>query len=207
MHTSAAAWAHVTLYYASFFAASALLGIFGCYVGYKSVVEVSKVLPGSQEIAFDPDVMNKLSVPKKAGPHEQFWFVFYACSPSLIPLVIDRTLITALHPIQGNKTWQIDARNKINYDSYRSIDMMLKFQANFDPANFPSCLNGELPTQLWAANRMTGLVFDFAKQVNLSTDALRSFAGARSRGDKIDQLILRQGLPNVVSTIDWTKFL
>src|SRR2546428_12425750 len=33
MHVSAAAWAHVTLYYSSFFAASAILQMFGCYVG------------------------------------------------------------------------------------------------------------------------------------------------------------------------------
>src|SRR5207247_6933084 len=206
MHTSAAPWALVTLYYASFFAASALLGIFGCHVGGTFIVDVSKSSPGSQELLISSQAMKTLGISRK-GSHERFWHIFYECSPSVDAFVTNSSLTTALHLVQQNKTWQIQARNRINYDPYRSFDLMLGFQTTFNSSHFPSCLQGELQTQLWVAVNMSKLAFDFANRMKLSTDALNNLAVPGTRGDKIDHLVLQSSLPSVSRTVDWKKFL
>ena len=54
----AAPWAHVTLYYSSFFAANAILGMFGGYVkteGKRTVIDVLTQMPDSQEFLITRD--------------------------------------------------------------------------------------------------------------------------------------------------------
>src|SRR3989442_1380126 len=50
MMPGAASWAHVTLYYSSFFSARVLIGLFGGLIGRDLVVEVQKSQPGTQEL-------------------------------------------------------------------------------------------------------------------------------------------------------------
>src|SRR5664279_1872798 len=45
-----APWAHVTLYYASFFGANAILGMFGGWLDHERMVEVSNGTPNSQAL-------------------------------------------------------------------------------------------------------------------------------------------------------------
>src|SRR5262249_41935775 len=47
MLVSSCGWAHVTLYYGSFFAASALLGLFGGFVDGPTVIDVVTNAPGT----------------------------------------------------------------------------------------------------------------------------------------------------------------
>ncbi len=206
MHTSAASWAHITLYYSSFFAASALLELFGCYVGEKFVIEATKLSPGSQELVLNWQALARLGV-HRSGPHVQFWRVFYECSPSFGPFVNDSELKTALDPIQGNERWQIDTRNKVNYDTYKSIDVMSRLQASFDLNQFPRCLQGELSTQHSTSHAMLRLAFSFAKQFGLSTDALGLLTPSGSRSHKVQELILGAAVPDMTGTITWKHIL
>src|SRR5439155_7799434 len=72
-----APWAHVTLYYSSFFAANAILGMFGGFVkseGKRTVVDVVTQGVGAQEFA----ITRKVPVPLPAtGSHGVFWAYFY----------------------------------------------------------------------------------------------------------------------------------
>ncbi|HZY93752.1 MAG TPA: hypothetical protein VFE98_02695 [Candidatus Bathyarchaeia archaeon] len=207
LHTSAAPWAHVTLYYASFFAASALLGIFGCYVGDYFVVEVSRSSPGSQEMTFNKQVMSNLGIQKR-GTHVKFWYVFYEAAPSLVPWITDVRQKTALDPVGGSYTWQIDTRNRVNYDTYRSVDMMKQFQRTFNPSQFPTCVQGDLATQLWSVDNISRVAFGFARQFNLVTDALIPLNSAgTSRANKVQELILGQALPSVSANVAWNDYV
>ena len=50
MVPSSSHWAHVTLYYGSWFAAHSLLGMFGCQVLSNHVIEVAQSSPGDQRL-------------------------------------------------------------------------------------------------------------------------------------------------------------
>src|SRR5436309_388275 len=107
MHTSAVAWAHVTLYYASFFAASALLEMFGCYANESNfIVEVATGSPGSQRFDLNTHVMKDLGIEYR-GAHEKFWYIFYDGSSHIYPWVTDSTLREVLKPGSVGETWQI----------------------------------------------------------------------------------------------------
>jgi hypothetical protein len=74
---ASAPWAHVTLYYASFFAANGILGMFGGWIGHTQdgirVVDVEHGLPGAQELR----IHRRLSSPNGAvGNHRAFWDFF-----------------------------------------------------------------------------------------------------------------------------------
>jgi hypothetical protein len=200
MMSSAAPWAHVTLYYASFFAASGLLEMFGCYVANKFIVEVANPNPFSQELRTNASIMAAM---RRIGPHESFWTLFYQCSPTLRPWVTDPKLRTALDPVNGDDTWQIDARNRVNYDTYWSLDAMSSFQQNFVVGSFPTCLQGDLSTQRSRTDLMIELAYSFVNQFGLSTDALSVLTPAGTRGQKVQQLILNGVPPNLSSTLNW----
>lgn len=72
-----APWAQVTLYYSAFFAANAILGMFGGWLGrWKTdiLVDVESGVPGSQELK----IHRKFASPNGAkGPHRIFWDVYY----------------------------------------------------------------------------------------------------------------------------------
>ena len=77
MIPSSSHWAHVTLYYGSWFAAHAILGMFGCQVLHNHVVEVEQSTPGSQRLnrIRIGTGQNQFSL-KEKGSHRQFWEVF-----------------------------------------------------------------------------------------------------------------------------------
>src|SRR5437867_6552917 len=80
---SNAPWAHVTLYYSSFFAANAILGMFGGFVkseGKRTVVDVVTQGTGAQTFL----ITRKAPVPLPAtGSHGVFWAYFYNAAPHI----------------------------------------------------------------------------------------------------------------------------
>ncbi len=99
---SAAPWAHVTLYYSSFFAASSLVGMFGGWLDTPNrIVEVKTNTPGTQELVLRK---NPVSPNTYRGSHRQFWDFFYvACAP-LLPWT-DSAHHLALTPVSSDITW------------------------------------------------------------------------------------------------------
>ncbi len=207
MTTSAAAWAHVTLYYASFFAASALLEMFGCYANErKFIVEVAAGSTGSQGLLLNSQVMSQQGL-ENMGSHERFWNIFYLCSPQIYPWVRDQKQKQVLDPNLTGVTWQINTRNRVNYDSHQSLALMESFDRTFDANRFPGCLQGDLATQLTIVDSMTRVAFSFARSFNLLTDALRGLPSAgASRGSKIRDLIITKSMPTLWSKILWDDF-
>src|SRR6476646_2130335 len=53
---SNAPWAHVTLYYASFFGANAILGMFGGWMHYERLVDVEQGIPNTQILRISKSV-------------------------------------------------------------------------------------------------------------------------------------------------------
>jgi hypothetical protein len=208
MYTSAVAWAHVTLYYASFFAASALLEMFGCYANEnKFIVEVAAGLTGSQRLELNTHIMTDLGIQDR-GAHEKFWYIFYDGSSHIYPWVANPILKEVLRPGSVGETWQIETRNKVNYDTQSSITTCERFQRNFDPNQFPGCIQGELSDQLSTVDNMTRLAFSYARRFRLNTDALSALTSTgASRGHKIEQLILNERTPDLSGKISWTDFL
>src|SRR5436853_6669677 len=68
MIPGASSWSFVTLYYSSFYAARAVLGMFGGLVGRKVIVEVSAGKPGQQELV----IKSKKKETTYTASHEQF---------------------------------------------------------------------------------------------------------------------------------------
>lgn len=71
---SNAPWAHVTLYYSSFFAANAILGMFGVWTNGRYLVDVEQGTPNSQALR----ITRKPQSPNREnGSHRKFWDFFY----------------------------------------------------------------------------------------------------------------------------------
>src|SRR5579864_6768929 len=71
---SNAAWAHVTLYYSSFFGANAILGMFGAWVHYERLVDVDLGTPTNQILRVSKPVHSPSGY---KGSHRVFWDLFY----------------------------------------------------------------------------------------------------------------------------------
>jgi hypothetical protein len=162
MLPSSAYWAHVTLYYASWYAAHALLSIFGVWLGLKRYVEVVHDSPGSQAL--------KVVSHSLRGSHRSFWSSFY---DSVRPLkaIVDVQLLPALEPVSNNPMWQIDTRNRINYHVAGVQLVRASFLRSFDPASFPGSLSGDLATQYEITRCMVAATAEFFLDLSVSTDA------------------------------------
>jgi len=200
MMPGAANWAHVTLYYSSYFAARALMGMFGGWIGTKVVVEVTTSQPGGQELVVTRPQTNY------NPPHEKFWDLFYGAVESLVPWV-DGKLRFAIDPIGGNVTWQTQNRNEINYDSFAACQLASLFQATFKPTRFPASLPGVLSTQFSVAEGLLLIVCRFVRQFGLATDALDALLPAGARSGKINRLVFRDRPARVVQMTRARSFL
>jgi hypothetical protein len=202
MVSSAASWAHVTIYYGSFFAASALLRMFGACVGdFGTLVEVSASSPGTQQLS----VRRKVPSTHK-GSHERFWDLFYSAASSLIPWV-DPALRLGIIPVSSNPIWQIQTRNKINYDTYEAFQLMNSFHAGFSKRQFRKTLPGVLNTQFAVFEAKLLITCDFVKQFGLITDALDSLGPIAVRKAKVQSLVLKQSTPRLSRNIKRTRIL
>jgi hypothetical protein len=168
---AAAPWGQVTLYYSAFFAANAILGMFGGWAGHlpdgRRFVEVVRGSPGSQELR----IHRKLTFATGArGSHTQFWEFFYNATASIAPWA-PKALSSALLPVNGNPDWQIVERNRINYDMFHAWSASKSFYRTFKPSRLKS-LTGALGQQLDATERLVELALHFAKATSLSRVAL-----------------------------------
>ena len=199
MIPSSSPWAHVTLYYGSWYASRALLGMFGCTVfSSPNVVDVSKGSPGQQELR-----LRKIG--KKpgqqyttfTGSHRIFWDIFYIAAQALIPMV-DPRFAAVLSPIGGDPVWQIQHRNEVNYDSLIGFRLAEDFDRSFSKQGFPGCLPGVLSTQFRILETLLELVYSYANQVGLSTDALDGLGRPAPLRDKVRHLIYTDKPPGLV---------
>jgi hypothetical protein len=166
MMAASAGWAQVTLYYGSWYAAHAILGMFGSAVlRGKTVVQVATNAPGSQALR----IGNETST--YGGSHQRFWDLFYrAVAP--LRVRVAPALAFALTPVSSDPAWQIDRRNTLNYDTGRLLSLAGKFNSSFDKDSFPTCLPGTLGTQFRVTEGLVEVGFSLASTVGLRTAAL-----------------------------------
>jgi hypothetical protein len=168
---ASAPWAQVTLYYSSFFAANAILGMFGGWIGQARngmrVVDVEHAIPGTQELR----IHRKLSSPNgAAGSHRAFWDFFYDAVASIAAWA-PNLLASALSPVNGDFAWQISERNDVNYDMFNAWAAAKLFHGTFRSSRLTS-LSGPLQLQFEASERLIKLALQFATDVGLATRAL-----------------------------------
>lgn len=198
MISSSSPWAHITLYYGSWYASRALLGMFGCQIfSPYLVVDVHKGTPGNLELRVRKIGKNlgQMSTTYR-GTHRIYWDLFYRAA---LPLktIIKPHLATVLSPISGDPVWQIQNRNEINYNSYISIQMARNFEQSFTKSSFPACLPGAMGTQYRILESLLELVFTYADDFHLGTDALKNFSSTSLR-KKIRSLVYNVKAPSLV---------
>lgn len=199
MLPSSSAWAHVTLYYGSWYASRALLGMFGCTVFFgKYVVDVEEGSPGQQELRHRKIGPRAGQQPTTyIGTHRVFWDLFYTAVQSLAPMVNSR-FAAVLSPVSGDRTWQIQRRNEVNYDSYVACRLAKDFGRSFSGQGFPGCLPGVLSTQFRVLETLLELVYSYADQFGLATDALDSLGHGACLREKVRRLVYADQPPGLV---------
>lgn len=183
-----AAWAYVTLYYGAFFAAQALLGVFGVWiVDQKKMLSVQLGTPGQQEFA----VSRFRSPSGSTGSHALFWELYYGELSALVPYLnpIERFAVV---PPGASFDWQCQERNRVNYDSFEAVDFASDFGNSFSRAGFPSSLPGVLNTQYRFIETALALVSRFLTEFGLETDALDSICSISSRIGRVRELVIQR---------------
>ncbi len=175
-------WAQVTLYYASFFAANALLGMFGVWIGQSQLIDVECGVPNQQVLKVRRNV--RRGPTGLSGSHRLFWDFFYEACSSLSPWVPNR-MRGVMTPVNNDRTWQIKERNAVNYDTSRAHEAALRFQQSFQPKKKRprTTLTGAIRQQLEVTEQMLKLAFHFANKFQVQSFALDGFGvpGHRSR--------------------------
>lgn len=199
MIPAASSWAQVTLYYSSFFAARALLGMFGCWISNSGNLAVDAKLsaPGFQELEVH---RGKLSTYN--GSHVRFWDLFYATVHSLSPW-LDSSLKISLEPVGGQVDWLCRSRNEVNYNSFEACHLSASFQSSFNASRFPESLPGSLNTQFVIAEGLVSIASKYAAEFGLATDALNALQPKNSRKAKLRQLIFRVRPPRLQRKAKW----
>ena len=197
-------WAHVTLYYSSFFAANAILGMFGGWVGSVSrttVVDVVTQAAGSQEFL----ITRNATAPGPAqGSHRAFWAFFYDAAPHILPWA-PATLTSALAaPVSIE--WQTNTRNEVNYDTFAAYEASHHFKTSFNAATFPASLTGNLGQQLETTEKMLELGLTFARDLSLESFGLNGLSSSRGR-KKSQRRLARMTSPRVLSHSAFTRLL
>lgn len=196
---SSAPWAQVTAYYGTWYATRALLGMFGCTIFKKYVVDVSRSVPSHQQlrvrrIGGSPGQQSSTY----SGSHRIYWDLFYQAVVTLPPYV-PAHLAPALTPIAGDPVWPIDRRNSVNYDTLAAIRLAKDFERTFVASGFPSALPGSLGTQYALLDAMLELAMRFAKQFNLGTDALAGLGPNGNLVAKLRALVYGSRAPSLIT--------
>lgn len=189
MMSSSSPWAHVTLYYGSWQAAHALLALFGGSIINNNVIDVGRGQPGNQIlrvrlIGKNPWQENTTY----RGSHQIFWDLFYGAFQP-IKATFPASFQLALSPVSGNRVWQIQKRNEINYDSLSSIQLAQEFDRLFVCNTFPNCLPGDMIIQYKLFELLLEMSFYYAKLFGVSTDALNNFKTPLPLRRKITKII------------------
>ena len=197
MLSSSSHWAFVTIYYGSWYAAQAILGLYGGRVFKKDVIDVGVGTPGNQRLdrrRIGNGVGEEPTL--TTGSHRNFWKIYYNSVTSLVP-TIPVELTMAVSPVSANEFWQIEARNEINYETFSAIDLNNDFQAAFSATSFPASLPGPLSTQYQVAEAMIEYAFGVASSLHVATDALALY-GTSGLKSKIRQHIYSAKAPALV---------
>jgi hypothetical protein len=174
---SNAPWAQVTLYYSSFFAANAILGMFGVWVHFERLVDVDNGVATNQVLR----ITKRAASPSGyKGSHQVFWDFFYEGCNSISPWVPNQLQSVAV-PINNDRIWQITSRNDVNYDMFSAFDGALRLNSSFNPKKLRS-LGGPLRQQMDVTEGMLKLALYFAKAFGVSSFAYEGLGtGARSK--------------------------
>ena len=199
---SSAFWAHVSLYYSSWFAANAILGMFGCWVlgprkQFRIVIEAAVHAPGHQQFNVEKNYSTQYS-----GSHQMFWDAYYRAMTHVV-LWTNPSLHLAVTPINNSNIWPIQRRNNINYRTPVAFDLMDHYTANFKQNDFPNSLHGEIVTQFELTKTLLILASERAVEFKLKTDVFQNFS---SRSDAIKRLIYRARPANLASHADENRF-
>ena len=198
MIPSSSHWAHVTLYYGAWFAARALLGLFGCAVFKDHVIDVMRSSPKSQELRIQRIGKGQSHYYiQQNGSHQRFWEIFYRTVPSIKPFV-DVEFRPTLAPVSSNNVWLIEQRNSVNYDTVESVSSASSLGMNFSGHNFPGCLQGALSTQYRVCEGILAASCSFATDFNLATDALNVLSASSSFRQRVQSLVYEPAVPDLV---------
>ena len=191
-------WAHVTLYYGTWFAAKALLSMFGCQVLGKHIIEAGRSAPGSQSLVRRP-IGNGQGQQyfSRSGSHQRFWEAFYSTVPSITHFA-DAKYASLLSPVSQNEMWLIEQRNRINYKVADSFKLRDAFASTLLIDPFPNNLPKELNTQYQVCEGLLMISYSFAVQFGLATDSLNSLGQQLTFKDKVRQHIYDATIPNLV---------
>jgi len=186
-------WAHVSLYYSSWYAAGCALGMFGCHVlgrrgKFRIVIEAKTHAPGQQEF-----LVEKYYSTMYSGGHQMFWDAYYRAMKNAIHWTEAR-LQLAVTPISNNNIWPIDRRNSVNYHSLEAFKLMRDYTTNFDEKRFPDSLQGDIVTQFNLSRALLLFCATRAKEFGLNTDTYADFS---SRASAIRRLIYRTVPPKL----------
>jgi hypothetical protein len=174
---SNAPWAHVTLYYSSFFAANAILGMFGVWAHFKRLVDVDNGAVGNQILRITKRAQSPSGYD---GSHKIFWDFFYEGCNTISPWV-PIEFQSATQPVNNDRTWQITARNEVNYDMFNALEEAIRLSTTFKPNRLRS-LTGPLAQQLDVTENMLKLAVYFADSFGLSSFPYEGLgAGTRSK--------------------------
>lgn len=174
---SNAPWAHVTLYYSSFFAANAILGMFGAWIHIDRVVDVEQGTPNSQILRISRQVKSPSGF---KGSHQKFWDFFYEGCTIITPWV-PASFRSVIAPVNSDRVWQIRARNGVNYDTFVAFESAKLFDSSFNPRKLRS-VSGSLGQQLEVTEGMLRLAVHFANHLGVSSFPFEGFGtGNRSK--------------------------
>ncbi len=175
---SNAPWAHVTLYYSSFFAANAILGMFGVWSHLKRLVDVESGIANSQVLRIAKNVKSPNGY---AGSHQVFWDLFYEAYKTISPWIPNQLQSTTA-PVNNDRVWQIDARNEVNYDMSSAFEGATSVEKSFNPRRLRASLRGPLAQQLEVTEGMLKLAIHFANDFGVSSFAYEGLGtGTRAR--------------------------
>jgi hypothetical protein len=162
---SNAAWAQVTLYYSSFYAANAILGMFGVWIHLNHWADVESGLSPHQIISIHRRAQGPPSGYK--GSHRKFWDLYYEACTSFAPWV-PVELAEAITPINNDRIWQISARNEVNYDMAFAFDASLLMDATGNPKRLDE-YGGPLGQQREVTEKTLQLAVHFANEFQVSS--------------------------------------
>jgi len=170
----------------------------GCTVFGKVVVDVKKGSPGQQELRLRGigDKAGQQHTTFK-GSHRAFWDIFYTAVQNLTPMV-DPRFAAVLSPISKDPVWQIRHRNEVNYNSHIGFRLAEDFDRSFSKQRFPGCLPGVLNTQFGILETLLELVYSYAHQFSLKTDALNGLGSPACLRDKVRHLVYADRPPGLV---------
>ena len=197
MIPSSSHWAQVTLYYGAWFAARALLGMFGCIVLRNHVIHVNRSTPGNQELRVERIGAGEgRYYVTLRGSHRQFWEIFYRTVPSVRRFVDDKHAM-ALSPVSSNLAWLIEQRNRVNYSTAESVRVAQSFSMTFEEDKFPDCLPGVLHTQYRVNEGILAASCSFATRFGLATDALDVLGSSVPFSRRVRDLVYDPVLPDL----------